>query len=146
MLVYTPSQEHFGIVPLEAMLARTPVLAATTGGPVETVVDNETGWLRDTADIPAWTEVMIRALDMPDKKINILGDLGAKRVRDNFSRDAMARNLEDIVSEMRSVPPNRSFLLPLALNLFIVAIAFVIGIVASQSYYTVKDFISASSK
>ncbi|CAH0002368.1 unnamed protein product [Clonostachys byssicola] len=146
LLVYTPSQEHFGIVPLEAMLARTPVLAATTGGPVETVVDNETGWLRDTADIPAWTEVMIRALDMPDKKINILGDLGAKRVRDNFSRDAMARNLEDIVSEMRSVPPNRSFLLPLALNLFIVAIAFVIGIVASQSYYTVKDFISASSK
>ncbi|OAA69857.1 mannosyltransferase [Cordyceps fumosorosea ARSEF 2679] len=39
LLVYTPANEHFGIVPLEAMLARVPVLAADAGGPTETVVE-----------------------------------------------------------------------------------------------------------
>ena len=34
LLIYTPSDEHFGIVPLEAMLAGVPVLAANSGGPL----------------------------------------------------------------------------------------------------------------
>jgi alpha-1,3/alpha-1,6-mannosyltransferase len=33
-LVYTPSNEHFGIVPLEAMYSRLPVLAVNNGGPL----------------------------------------------------------------------------------------------------------------
>ncbi|KAG6015580.1 Alpha-1,3-mannosyltransferase-like protein, partial [Claviceps citrina] len=53
LVVYTPTNEHFGIVPLEAMLAHVPVLAANTGGPVETIADPETGWLRDPADVDA---------------------------------------------------------------------------------------------
>mmetsp|Transcript_21415 Transcript_21415/g.46756 ORF Transcript_21415/g.46756 Transcript_21415/m.46756 type:complete len:229 (+) Transcript_21415:647-1333(+) len=46
-VVYTPDKEHFGIVPLEAMYAGTPVLAVNSGGPVETVRDGETGFLRE---------------------------------------------------------------------------------------------------
>ncbi len=38
-LLYTPTNEHFGIVPLEAMACGVPVLATNTGGPVESVVD-----------------------------------------------------------------------------------------------------------
>ena len=34
-LLYTPENEHFGIVPLEAMHARTPVVAVDSGGPRE---------------------------------------------------------------------------------------------------------------
>ena len=45
-VVYTPSNEHFGIVPLEAMYCETPVLAVNSGGPVESVVDGVTGYLR----------------------------------------------------------------------------------------------------
>lgn len=37
MLFYTPSNEHFGIVPLEAMYSRKPVIAVNSGGPTETV-------------------------------------------------------------------------------------------------------------
>ena len=37
-LLYTPSNEHFGIVPLEAMLSGTPVIAVNSGGPLETVL------------------------------------------------------------------------------------------------------------
>jgi alpha-1,3/alpha-1,6-mannosyltransferase len=37
VLLYTPSNEHFGIVPLEAMYSRKPVIAVNSGGPTETV-------------------------------------------------------------------------------------------------------------
>ncbi len=36
-VLYTPQHEHFGIVPLEAMAARRPVVAVNSGGPVESV-------------------------------------------------------------------------------------------------------------
>ena len=46
-LLYTPSNEHFGIVPLESMFLECPVVAVNSGGPLETVVDGETGFLCD---------------------------------------------------------------------------------------------------
>lgn len=44
-VLYTPEDEHFGIVPLEAMAAGKPVLACNSGGPVESIVDGVTGFL-----------------------------------------------------------------------------------------------------
>ena len=44
-LMYTPSGEHFGIVPIEAMYHELPVIAVNDGGPTETVVHGETGFL-----------------------------------------------------------------------------------------------------
>jgi alpha-1,3/alpha-1,6-mannosyltransferase len=44
-LVYTPSNEHFGIVPLEAMYCGKPVIAVNSGGPLESVKHEETGFL-----------------------------------------------------------------------------------------------------
>ncbi|GJV55863.1 alpha-1,3/1,6-mannosyltransferase ALG2 [Tanacetum coccineum] len=46
-VIYTPKDEHFGIVPLEAMAAHKPVIACNSGGPVETVKDGESGFLCD---------------------------------------------------------------------------------------------------
>ncbi len=46
-LIYTPDKEHFGIVPLEAMYAGTPVIAVNSGGPLETVKNEFTGFLRE---------------------------------------------------------------------------------------------------
>lgn len=44
-LVFSAPNEDFGIVPLEAMSSGTPVIAVDSGGPRETVVHDETGWL-----------------------------------------------------------------------------------------------------
>ncbi|KAH7133129.1 hypothetical protein B0J13DRAFT_93844 [Dactylonectria estremocensis] len=100
LLVYTPANEHFGIVPLEAMLARTPVLAANSGGPVETIRDGETGWLRSPEDVAAWSDVILRALAMSDKTMAEMGECGATRVKSLFDRDRMAARLDTIVDEI----------------------------------------------
>ncbi|KAK6132476.1 hypothetical protein DH2020_033776 [Rehmannia glutinosa] len=46
-VLYTPKDEHFGIVPLEAMAAHKPVIACNSGGPVETIKNGVTGYLCD---------------------------------------------------------------------------------------------------
>jgi glycosyltransferase involved in cell wall biosynthesis len=47
VLLYTPHLEPFGLVALEAMASGTPVVAVREAGPIETVVDGKTGYLRD---------------------------------------------------------------------------------------------------
>lgn len=44
-VLYTPNEEHFGIVPLEAMQYHKPVVACNSGGPKETVIHGVTGFL-----------------------------------------------------------------------------------------------------
>ncbi|CAL6314562.1 unnamed protein product [Bathycoccus prasinos] len=44
-VLYTPVDEHFGIVPVEAMSKGKPVIACDSGGPLETVVNGVTGVL-----------------------------------------------------------------------------------------------------
>jgi alpha-1,3/alpha-1,6-mannosyltransferase len=41
--LYTPPNEHFGIVPIEALEQRRPVIVIDSGGPSETVIEDVTG-------------------------------------------------------------------------------------------------------
>lgn len=102
LLVYTPLHEHFGIVPLEAMLAGTPVLAANEGGPTETVISGQTGWLRDVTKVHDWTEVMRIALEDGDgeQRLQEMGKWGKERVITEFSKEKMAERLESEINAM----------------------------------------------
>ncbi|EON60881.1 hypothetical protein W97_00091 [Coniosporium apollinis CBS 100218] len=106
LLIYTPRNEHFGIVPLEAMLAGIPVLAANEGGPTETVVDGETGWLRDVGKLEEWTEVMRQVLVEGDAEGSLkrMGHKGRERVKAEFSKEKMAERLQQEISDMMSRP------------------------------------------
>lgn len=122
LLVYTPSNEHFGIVPLEAMLAGVPVLAANTGGPTETVLDGTTGWLRDPADTPAWTAVMHRVLNtLPPAERAAMREAGIARVRDNFADTQMARRLHDIYAALPTRPVRGGAVLAILATALVVA-------------------------
>lgn len=86
------------------MLAGTPVLAATTGGPTETVVNAETGWLRPVEDVARWTDVMEKVLMKLSKRdLDDIGEAGHKRVVDLFSKRKMAERLVEAMDMAQEV-------------------------------------------
>lgn len=52
-LLYTPQNEHFGIVPVEAMYKECIVLACNSGGPLESILHGESGFLEEP-DAKKW--------------------------------------------------------------------------------------------
>ncbi|KAI9344942.1 hypothetical protein BDR26DRAFT_835470 [Obelidium mucronatum] len=91
-LIYTPTNEHFGIVPVEAMYAGLPVVAANSGGPLESIVDGVTGFLREP-EPGAFAEAISILVKGPSNKIEI-GKAGKQRVLDKFTLDAFTTQLE----------------------------------------------------
>lgn len=101
LLLYTPINEHFGIVPVEAMRVGVPVLASNTGGPLETVVEDKTGWLRDANNVPDWTAVMHKVLyEMDQGDFDRMAASGKERVEREFSLTAMGDRLEEEIGDM----------------------------------------------
>lgn len=97
-VLYTPTNEHFGIVPVEAMYARKPVIASNTGGPTETVVDGKTGFLRKP-DPNAFADAMAQCVKNQGH-CEDLGREGQKRFRQCFSFQAFTRQLDTYVQEL----------------------------------------------
>jgi len=101
-LLYTSDNEHFGIVPVEAMHAQCPVLAVNSGGPCETVVDGVTGFLRP----PTATEFANAMTKfVGDGGVELrrkLGEAGRLRVQKCFSFDAFTVKLDHIVRQLSS--------------------------------------------
>ena len=83
------------------MLAGVPVLAANSGGPLETVQDPETGWLRDVEKVEQWTDVMKEVLgETSDEQLRQMGANGKRRVREEFSARKMAKRLDEEIEAM----------------------------------------------
>lgn len=57
-LLFPVEDEDFGIVPVEAMCAGTPVIAHRSGGPKETILSGETGIFIDSFDEQEWKVVL----------------------------------------------------------------------------------------
>ncbi|CAG8973817.1 hypothetical protein HYALB_00005562 [Hymenoscyphus albidus] len=139
LLVYTPSNEHFGIVPLEAMLAGIPVLAANTGGPLETVVHEKTGWLCPPNDVESWTSVMNKAVHkMSKKELEAMGKTGRERVKREFSDMKMAERLDTIITKMEEVKRRSAR----ELSLFVLSI----GIVTLDALLNLASWTGALTK
>lgn len=100
-LVYTPSNEHFGIVPLEAMYFKKPVLAVNSGGPTETVVNEVTGFLCEP-NSKSFADAMTKLIINPEL-VEKLGDAGSKRFETKFSFDAFTEQLNGILTRERQM-------------------------------------------
>ncbi|KAH8302679.1 hypothetical protein KR044_009391 [Drosophila immigrans] len=97
-LLYTPHNEHFGIVPLEGMYFCKPVVALNSGGPTETVVQSSTGFLCEQ-QAKSFGGAMYQLFR--DEALRVkMGDLGHKRVQQKFSFEAFADRLNQLVEEL----------------------------------------------
>lgn len=100
-LVYTPHREHFGMVPCEAMAVGTPVIAADSGGPRESVEDGKTGWLCQPPESPgAFAAAMRRCIDLQQADPDGFEALRARareRMRGEFGLEAFAGRLDALV-------------------------------------------------
>lgn len=92
-LVYTPVNEHFGIVPLEAMSAAKPVIACNSGGPCETVHNGVTGFLCQPNG-GSLAECMQKVMDSATS--NSMGDSGRKRLEKQFSYNTFVSCVNNI--------------------------------------------------
>jgi alpha-1,3/alpha-1,6-mannosyltransferase len=133
LLVYTPSNEHFGIVPLEAMLAGVPVLAANTGGPLETVVEGKTGWLCPPDDVEKWTQVMNKVLHrMSEDDVKKMGNAGKERVKSEFSDVKMAERIDGLIDGMANSTRKGTVELSLFLMTIVMVLLDVVYFAAKQ--------------
>ncbi|KAI4811302.1 hypothetical protein KUCAC02_014214 [Chaenocephalus aceratus] len=90
-VLYTPSREHFGIVPVEAMYCCCPVIAVNSGGPLESVADGETGFLCEPL-AEAFSKAMEKLVRGPQLRRD-MGHAGRRRVQEKFSLQAFSDQL-----------------------------------------------------
>lgn len=90
-LLYTPTDEHFGIVPLEAMAAQKPVIACNSGGPKESIIHNVTGFLCEPTP-QNFSSAMNILLSEPKLAIQ-MGVSARERAKVHFSRHVFGENL-----------------------------------------------------
>lgn len=134
-LLYTPANEHFGIVPVEAMACGLPVIACDSGGPTETVIasppDERTGWL--VRPVPEeWAKGLEEIIRMDATERKSISVRAKTRARAEFGMQAMAEGIEDALWSATNMGPVRAF--SLATDIIL---AIVISVMAYLTYHFV---------
>lgn len=98
-LVCVPSySESFGLVALEAQACGTPVVASAVGGLRTAVADGISGVLVDGHDPRAWSSVLARLIQSPQRRADL--SLGAREHASHFGWDITARETLDIYDKV----------------------------------------------
>ena len=91
--------EGFPLALLEALLARSAVVAADVGSVSEAVLDGETGLLVPPDDPTALAEAIRRLLASSDLRRR-LGERGRRVVLERFTADHMTHAFESLYNEI----------------------------------------------
>lgn len=83
VLYPTVADKPFGLVPLEAMSSRRPIVASRCGGIAETVVDGVTGNLVKSGDVDALSACVMRLLG-DAAAARTMGEAGRRHVEERF--------------------------------------------------------------
>jgi glycosyltransferase involved in cell wall biosynthesis len=97
-LLYTPHLEPFGLVALEAMASGAPVVAVREAGPIETVVDQETGLLCER-DPQQLGEAVLRLMD--DELLRArMSKAGREHVTANWTWERSVERLDELLRDL----------------------------------------------
>jgi glycosyltransferase involved in cell wall biosynthesis len=99
VLAFPSRFEGFPLAVLEALLARSAVVAADVGSVSEAVLDGDTGLLVPPEDPAALAAAIRRLLDDEELRRR-LGESGRRLVLERFTADHMTRSFESLYDEL----------------------------------------------
>ena len=99
ILLYTPENEHFGIVPVEAMYMGCIAFACNSGGPLESVKDGVTGFLMEPK-VEIWSQKIAEILNGPQDKMVKMRENARRRVEENFTFNVFSKQLDQVLKRM----------------------------------------------
>ena len=99
VVLYTPTDEHFGYGPLEAMASGRPVIAVNRGGPAETIIDGVTGLLCPP-EAGAFARAIARCVRDPSFA-DRMGAAGRVHVSRHYSIERLATAFEALIQEVQ---------------------------------------------
>jgi glycosyltransferase involved in cell wall biosynthesis len=92
-------QEGFGIVVLEALSCKTPVISTTIVGVADDVVKTNSGIIIPTKDTQALTDSIIKILQDDNLKEE-MGENGRKLVQEKYEWKIIAKKIHDLYEEL----------------------------------------------
>ena len=98
------NEEPFGLVFLEAMAMKKPVVAFDNGGTPEVVEHGKTGLLSAPADLPALGANLCQLLRSRALRAEF-GEYGRRKVEAYFTAEQMAENMERLYTSLLSSAP-----------------------------------------
>lgn len=98
LLVMPAAYQSWGMIYLEALAARTPVLALNRLGIPEITDDGAFGFLVDSQDPGAIAEAMLDAVSDP-VRLQKMGEQGRRSVVDRFSWDGVAAKMAAVIAD-----------------------------------------------
>lgn len=96
-VLFTAINEDYGIVPLEGMASRKPVISINEGGPRETIINGKTGFLVNSP------EEMAEKMDFIVENASIAAEMGRaarKRVEKYYSWGAFFRKFDKLARKV----------------------------------------------
>lgn len=84
---------------LESMAAGLPVVATSSGGTSEAVVDGQTGFLVPPRDAAALARAIVPLIAVPALRSH-MGAAGRRRIAEHFSLDRMAREMQALYARL----------------------------------------------
>lgn len=92
--------EAFGRIAIEAQASSKIIIATKIGGALETIIDNETGYLVEPFDTQALAKAIDLVLEMPKEQADKMGRAGRKNIEENFSNDLMCEKTLEIYKKL----------------------------------------------
>jgi len=103
LVLPTATDEPFGRTVVEAMAAGRPVVATAAGGPLDIVLDGETGWFVPPNDVAALAAKICDVIRDPDRARS-MGENGRRRARERFSLERLVSDMTTLFHEMCQRP------------------------------------------
>jgi glycosyltransferase involved in cell wall biosynthesis len=104
-LVITSKREPFGLVGLEALATKIPVIAPDEAGVSEVLEDGKDSFIYKTNDEKSLAEKIKIALGTSEEKRKTMGEYGRRKIEEKFTMKRCASDIKKVIYELISSSP-----------------------------------------